>query len=148
MNRKKPSARLGVKISLVLLIRTAAVRVGCALFVLPAPVQAAQPDNLDLIMLGEFVRRQSASLFLTNNLLGSPITHQVGMTPQHYIGHAKVTQHYSDSSPYLSTVMLVSASASDSESSHSNSCDSYSSSSSPDSSSSSSSDSYSSCGGE
>lgn len=72
-------------------------------------------------------------------LAGSNVKHQVGTTPQHYTGHAKVTQHYSDSSPDLSTVMLVSALASDSGPSHSSSCDSYSSS---------SCDSSSSCGGE
>lgn len=94
------------------------------------------------------IRIKVAELENSNNHLGSPIKCQVGMTPQHYTGHAKVTQHYSDSSPYLSTVMLVSALASDSGPSHSNSCDSYSSSSSSDSSSSSSSDSSSSCGGE
>lgn len=94
------------------------------------------------------IRIKVTELENSNNPLGSSIKHQVGMTPQHYTGHAKVTQHYSDSSPYLSTVMLVSALASDSGPSHSNSCDSYSSSSSSDSSSSSSSDSSSSCGGE
>ena len=94
------------------------------------------------------IRIKVAELENSNNPLGSSIKCQVGMTPQHYIEHAKVTQHYYDSSPDLSTVMLVSALASDSGPSHSNSCDSYSSSSSSDSSSSSSSDSSSSCGGE
>lgn len=94
------------------------------------------------------IRIKVTELENSNNPLGSPIKHQVGMTPQHYTEHSKVTQHYSDSSPYLSTVMLVSALASDSGPSHSNSYDSYSSSSSSDSSSSSSSDSSSSCGGE
>ena len=93
------------------------------------------------------IRIKVAELENSNNHLGSSIKHQVGMTPQHYIGHAKVTQHYSDSSPDFSTVMLVSALASDSGPSHSSSCDSYSSRAS-DSYSSSSSDSSSSCGGE
>lgn len=94
------------------------------------------------------IRIKVAELENSNNPLDSLIKHQVGMTPQHYTGHSKVTQHYSDDSPDISTVMLVSALASDSGPSHSSSCDSYSSSSSSDSSSSSSSDSYSSCGGE
>ena len=92
---------------------------------------------------------------LARQPLGSAIKRQEDRTPQHYTGHSNVTHHYSDSSPDLSTVMLVSALASDSEPSHSSSCDSYSSSSSDsssssssDSSSSSSSDSSSSCGGE
>lgn len=62
-------------------------------------------------------------------------------------GRSNVTHTYTDSSPDLSTVMLVSALVSDSGPSSSCSCDSYSSSS-YDSSSSSSSDSSSSCGGE
>lgn len=95
------------------------------------------------------IRIKVAELENSNNPLDSLIKHQVGMTPQHYTGHSNVTHHYSDSSPDLSTVMLVSALASDSGPSYSNSCDSYSSSSSSDSySSSSSSDSSSSCSGE
>ena len=103
------------------------------------------------------IRISVAELENSNNHLGSLTNRQVGRTPQHCTEHSKVTQHYSDSSPDLSTVMLVSALVSDSGPSRSSSsdsysssssCDSYSSSSSSDSYSSSSSDSSSSCGGE
>lgn len=85
------------------------------------------------------IRIKVAELENSNNPLDSLIKHQAGMTPQHYTGHSNVTQRYSDGSPDLTTVMLLSALASDSGPSHSSSCDSYSSS---------SSDSSSSCGGE
>ena len=85
------------------------------------------------------IRIKVAELENSNNLLDSLIKHQVGMTPRHCTEHSKVTQNYSDSSPDLSTVMLVSALASDIGPIYRNSCNSYSSS---------SCDSYSSCGGE
>jgi len=66
-------------------------------------------------------------------LAGSPITRQE-KPREVFQGHSNVTHRYTDSSPDLSTVMLISALASDSSS-----CDSYSSS---------SSDSSSSCGGD
>lgn len=119
-------------------------------------VKKVQSQNAEIIKLEGKIQALDTALSLlrvrvtelenlNKTLIDSNVKRQAGgfnRPREVFQGHSNVTHHYTDSSPDLSTVMLISALASDS-----GSCDSYSRSS-YDSISSSSSDSSSSCGGE